>query len=195
MEPPQPQQGGTGVGEDSSTRINGRRVEPPATLRTIRDALEPELVAESTRDVEDAGPDEIRGALARWALRTPGGHDPVEEERVARLLTGDMTGSASPDRDRPPRMRTVRTPCRMSLRIASTGDAGAERRCLGEESSEAGDQGMDAIARSPRPRPRLRLRLRLRLPKPGEITRDAAQNRFPCGSPCPRPAPRAVRAP
>ncbi|WP_406399885.1 hypothetical protein [Streptomyces uncialis] len=75
-----------------TTTIGGSKVELPGTIRTIREALAPELVDAFTEDVEDAGPDEVPGVLARWALRTPQAHDPGEEEQVARILDGDTSG-------------------------------------------------------------------------------------------------------
>ncbi|MFD5557785.1 hypothetical protein ACFWIA_28590 [Streptomyces sp. NPDC127068] len=76
----------------STTLSDGRRVELPGTIRTIRQALDPELADEFTHEVENVGVDELPGVLARWALRTPQAHDPGEEEQVARIRAGDMTG-------------------------------------------------------------------------------------------------------
>ncbi|MCX4661358.1 hypothetical protein [Streptomyces uncialis] len=75
-----------------TTTIGGSKVELPGTIRTIREALAPELVDAFIEDVEDAGPDEVPGVLARWALRTPQAHDPGEEEQVACILDGDTSG-------------------------------------------------------------------------------------------------------
>ncbi|MFI5621620.1 hypothetical protein [Streptomyces sp. NPDC051567] len=75
-----------------TTLSSGQRVELPGTIRTIRAALDPDQVAEFIAEVEDAGADEIPGILARWALRTPGAYDPGEEEQIARIRAGDLSG-------------------------------------------------------------------------------------------------------
>ncbi|GAA2247182.1 hypothetical protein GCM10010232_38010 [Streptomyces amakusaensis] len=82
----------------TTTLSDGRQVELPGTIRTIRQALDPELAAEFVREAEDAGVGELPGVLARWALRTPQAHDPGEEEQIARIRAGDMTGLLYADR-------------------------------------------------------------------------------------------------
>ncbi|MER7050050.1 hypothetical protein [Streptomyces jumonjinensis] len=76
----------------TTTLSDGCQVELPGTIRTIRQALDPEMAAEFIREAEDAGIGELPGVLARWALRTPQAHDPGEEEQIARIRAGDMTG-------------------------------------------------------------------------------------------------------
>ncbi|WP_153484754.1 hypothetical protein [Streptomyces katsurahamanus] len=76
----------------TTTLSDGRQVELPGTIRTIRSALSPDLAEEFTREVEDAGADELPGVLARWALRTPEAHDSGEEEQIARIRAGETAG-------------------------------------------------------------------------------------------------------
>ncbi|MFE7132005.1 hypothetical protein ACFVIM_14190 [Streptomyces sp. NPDC057638] len=82
-----------------TTLSDGRRVHLPATIRTIREALPPDLHRDFTEDVENAGPDEIPGVLARWALRTPQAHDPGEDAEIARIRAGDTSGLIFLDQD------------------------------------------------------------------------------------------------
>ncbi|MCX5380376.1 hypothetical protein [Streptomyces sp. NBC_00091] len=63
----------------------GGPVEVPGTIGGIRQVLPEEQRAEFTSEVENAGLDELREVLARWAARLPSEHDDAEDACV-RLL-------------------------------------------------------------------------------------------------------------
>ncbi|MER5769882.1 hypothetical protein [Streptomyces sp. NPDC001985] len=75
-----------------STTVNGRKVELPGTIHSIREVLPPGMVEQFIGEIEHAGADEIPGVLARWALRTPQAQDLAEEEQIARIRAGDLSG-------------------------------------------------------------------------------------------------------
>ncbi|MCC3767813.1 hypothetical protein [Streptomyces sp. UNOC14_S4] len=72
--------------------MTGGTVQVPATITGIRQALPEELRDRFTTEAENADADELHMLLMSWAMRIPTAHDQDEEDAVARLKAGDLTG-------------------------------------------------------------------------------------------------------
>ncbi|MFI1015293.1 hypothetical protein [Streptomyces sp. NPDC020965] len=86
---------GTRTGKTFSTYLDGNRVELPATINGIRDALPPDLRAEFDAGVGEAAAEDLFLLLAEWAQRTRPDLIAAKEARVRRLERGDFSGLVS----------------------------------------------------------------------------------------------------